>query len=85
MSSTSKTVADIMNPKLLYAQEGDRAVDARHQLLRFGVTTLPVLGVPLTSRCTTPEYSTRTKSALAHTGNASATAATSLLMTNLPV
>jgi CBS domain-containing protein len=37
------TVADIMNPKLLYIREGDRRSMARGQILRFGVTAVPVL------------------------------------------
>ncbi len=39
----SRTVADIMNPKLLYIQEGDRLSLARAQILKFGVTAVPVL------------------------------------------
>jgi CBS-domain-containing membrane protein len=41
--SMSSTVADIMNPKLLYIQEGDRLSLARAQILKFGVTAVPVL------------------------------------------
>jgi CBS-domain-containing membrane protein len=37
------TVADIMNPKLLYIRDGDRLSTARSQILRFGVTAVPVL------------------------------------------
>jgi CBS domain-containing protein len=37
------TVADIMNPKLLYIREGDRLSLARAQILKFGVTAVPVL------------------------------------------
>jgi CBS domain-containing protein len=37
------TVADIMNPKLLYIQEGDRLSLARAQIVKFGVTAVPVL------------------------------------------
>jgi len=37
------TVADIMNPKLLYIREGDRLSLARKQILSFGVTAVPVL------------------------------------------
>lgn len=36
-------VRDIMNPKLLYIRDGDRLVLARRQILRFGVTAVPVL------------------------------------------
>ncbi len=36
-------VADIMNSKLLYIQEGDRLSLARGQILKFGVTAVPVL------------------------------------------
>ncbi len=37
------TVADLMNPKLLYIEEGDRLSLARSQILKFGVTCVPVL------------------------------------------
>lgn len=37
------TVADIMNAKLLYIREGDRLSLARGQILRFGVTAVPIL------------------------------------------
>jgi CBS-domain-containing membrane protein len=37
------TVADIMNKKLLYVREGDRIVNVRRHILRFGVTAVPVL------------------------------------------
>jgi len=37
------TVADIMNPKLLYIRVGDRPSLARGKLLEFGVTAVPVL------------------------------------------
>jgi len=37
------TVADIMNPKLLYIEEGMRLGLARAQILKFGVTAVPVL------------------------------------------
>ena len=36
-------VRDIMNPKLLYIRDGDRLGLARRQILRFGVTAVPVL------------------------------------------
>ncbi|HSO32793.1 MAG TPA: CBS domain-containing protein [Labilithrix sp.] len=39
----STTVAEIMNPKLLYIREGDRLSLARVQILKFGVTAVPVL------------------------------------------
>lgn len=39
----SLTVADIMNPKLLYISVGDRPSLARGKLLEFGVTAVPVL------------------------------------------
>jgi CBS-domain-containing membrane protein len=39
----SNTVADIMNPKLLYIREGDRVSLARRQIVEFGVTAVPVL------------------------------------------
>jgi len=37
------TVADIMNPKLLYIRDGDRVALARRQIIDFGVTAVPVL------------------------------------------
>ncbi len=37
------TVAEIMNPKLLYVRDGDRLTLVRSQILRFGVTAVPVL------------------------------------------
>jgi CBS-domain-containing membrane protein len=37
------TIADIMNKKLLYVREGDRIANVRRQILRFGVTAVPVL------------------------------------------
>jgi CBS-domain-containing membrane protein len=37
------TVADIMNPKLLYIRDGERLALARGQILRFGVTAVPIL------------------------------------------
>lgn len=37
------TVREIMNPKLLYIHDGDRLSIARSQILRFGVTAVPVL------------------------------------------
>jgi CBS-domain-containing membrane protein len=39
----SKTVADIMNPKLLYIKYGDRVSLARRRIIEFGVTAVPVL------------------------------------------
>jgi CBS domain-containing protein len=36
-------VSEIMNPKLLYIQEGDRLTLARAKILEFGVTAVPVL------------------------------------------
>lgn len=39
----SKTVADIMNPKLLYIKAGDRVSLARRHIIDFGVTAVPVL------------------------------------------
>jgi len=38
-----KTVADIMNPKLLYIRAGDRVSLARRHIIDFGVTAVPVL------------------------------------------
>lgn len=38
-----KTVADIMNPKVLYIREGDRLTLARRKILEFGVTAVPIL------------------------------------------
>lgn len=38
-----KTVAEIMNPKLLYIRQGDRLSLARRQILEFGVTAVPIL------------------------------------------
>ncbi len=44
MNPTSfRTVADIMNDKLLYIREGDRIADVRRHILDFGVTAVPVL------------------------------------------
>jgi CBS-domain-containing membrane protein len=42
-SAMSKTVADIMNPKLLYIRDGDRNALARRHIVEFGVTAIPVL------------------------------------------
>ncbi|MDB4935845.1 MAG: hypothetical protein JWP87_2817 [Labilithrix sp.] len=39
----SKTVRDIMNPKLLYIEEGQPLSFARKHILAFGVTAVPVL------------------------------------------
>jgi CBS-domain-containing membrane protein len=39
----SKTVRDIMNAKLLYIGQGERPSLARHHILKFGVTAVPVL------------------------------------------
>ena len=39
----SKTVADIMNPKLLYIRDGDRVSLARRHIIEFGITAVPVL------------------------------------------
>ena len=39
----SKTVKDIMNPKLLYIRDGDRIALARRHIIEFGVTAIPVL------------------------------------------
>lgn len=39
----SKTVKDIMNPKLLYIRDGDRVALARRHIVEFGVTAVPVL------------------------------------------
>lgn len=36
-------VREVMNAKLLYIREGDRASLARRQILSFGVTAVPVL------------------------------------------
>lgn len=43
--ATARTakVADIMNPKLLYVRDGDRLALARGQMLKFGVTAVPIL------------------------------------------
>lgn len=38
-----KTVADIMNPKLLYIKDGDRVSLARRHIIDFGITAVPVL------------------------------------------
>jgi CBS-domain-containing membrane protein len=38
-----KTVADIMNPKVLYIREGDRLTLARRKILEFGITAVPIL------------------------------------------
>jgi CBS domain-containing protein len=37
------TARDLMNSKLLYISDGDRLVLARRQILKFGVTAVPVL------------------------------------------
>jgi CBS-domain-containing membrane protein len=37
------TVAEIMNPKLLYVRDGDRLSLVHSQILRFGVTAVPIL------------------------------------------
>jgi CBS-domain-containing membrane protein len=39
----AKTVADIMNSKLLYIRDGDRVALARRHIIDFGVTAVPVL------------------------------------------
>jgi len=39
----SKTVADIMNHKLLYIRHGDRLALARRHIIDFGITAVPVL------------------------------------------
>lgn len=39
----SKTVADIMNHKLLYIRDGDRVALARRHIIDFGITAVPVL------------------------------------------
>src|SRR5258708_5467213 len=39
----SNTVRDIMNAKLLYIGANDRLSLARRHIVRFGVTTIPVL------------------------------------------
>lgn len=38
-----RTVADVMNPKLLYIGEGAPLSLARSQIVQFGVTAIPVL------------------------------------------
>ncbi len=38
-----QTVRDIMSPHVLYVREGDRMTLVRSQILRFGVTGVPVL------------------------------------------
>jgi CBS-domain-containing membrane protein len=37
------TIADIMNPKLLYVRDEDRLTLVRGKILQFGVTAVPVL------------------------------------------
>lgn len=37
------TIADIMNPKVLYLREGDRLTLVRRMILEFGVSAVPVL------------------------------------------
>jgi CBS-domain-containing membrane protein len=37
------TIAEIMNPKLLYVRDGDRLSLVRGKILQFGVTAVPVL------------------------------------------
>ncbi len=39
----TSTVRDVMNPRLLYVREGDRMTLVRSQILKFGVTGVPVL------------------------------------------
>jgi CBS-domain-containing membrane protein len=43
LANMSKTVRDIMNPKLLYIRDGDRVALAKKQILSFGVTAVPIL------------------------------------------
>ncbi|MBX3212838.1 MAG: CBS domain-containing protein [Labilithrix sp.] len=38
-----RTVADIMNEKLLYIRDGDRLALARRHIIEFGITAVPVL------------------------------------------
>ena len=38
-----RLVKEIMNPQLLYVRDGDRMTLVRNQILRFGVTAVPVL------------------------------------------
>jgi CBS-domain-containing membrane protein len=38
-----KTVAEIMNSKLLYIRDGDRVALARRHIIDFGITAVPVL------------------------------------------
>jgi CBS domain-containing protein len=39
----SSIVRDIMNPKLLYVRDGDPMTPVRAQIIRYGVTGVPVL------------------------------------------
>src|SRR5688572_21884246 len=39
----AQTVAEIMNPKLLYINDGERCALARRHIIEFGVTAVPVL------------------------------------------
>ncbi len=39
----TKNVREIMNAKLLYLSQGERLSLARHHILKFGVTCVPVL------------------------------------------
>lgn len=41
--TTQTVVADIMNPKLLYLRDGDRLALVREQILKFGITAVPLL------------------------------------------
>jgi CBS-domain-containing membrane protein len=43
MTTTVRTVREIMNAKLLYIRDGDRVSLAKTHILRFGVTAVPVL------------------------------------------
>ena len=43
VSKEGRTVADIMNPKLLYIGDEERVTLARRHMLEFGVTAVPVL------------------------------------------
>jgi CBS-domain-containing membrane protein len=42
-AAMSKTVSEIMNPKLVYIKDGDRVALARRHIIDFGITAVPVL------------------------------------------
>jgi Mg/Co/Ni transporter MgtE len=43
MMATTSTVRDFMNSRLVYLPEGTRPEVARNYILKFGITSVPVL------------------------------------------